>query len=132
MSKVNLRLVFLGSLLGVILTILTFVFLDRWMFNEGTRYANGYSEAKFNSIKIGFNQHQVQSLLPAPISKILECKCISNRIFYTKNCPVKCQLSKIIYVYTTQETSSSGFYSRRLILNSSLKVSEILKEKVYD
>lgn len=85
-----------------------------WAIDEGTIWAPGFSEEKFNRIKLGMNSNDVLNLLGRPLRGIEGCE---------KSC---------FWIYTMQDSPTSDFDQRWVIFDHNNKVTEIRKSFYID
>ena len=84
-----------------------------WAIDEGTIHADGFSEEKFNAIKVGMTKDQVNEILGKPLN---DEDLPQNSFWY----------------YTHHDHPTSDFDQRWVVFNSNNKVEEIRKSFFID
>jgi hypothetical protein len=85
-----------------------------WAIDEGTTWANGFSDEGFSKIRIGMTKEEVLSLAGKPLHDI-------------DNCDELC-----IWAYTRQDSPTSDFDQRWVVFDQNQKVFEIRKSFYID
>ena len=85
-----------------------------WSIDEGTVWADNFSEEKFNQVEVGMTQKEVLLLLGRPLNKIHEHK--AGHFWY----------------YTRQDTGTSDFDQRWVVFDSNATVEEVRKSFYID
>lgn len=80
-----------------------------WAIDEGTIWAENFSEENFDRIKTGMTSNEVLSLLGEPLNSLERCE------------------AECYWYYTKQDAGTSDFDQRLVVLNQSKKVIEIRK-----
>ena len=80
-----------------------------WWIDEGTIWAEGFSEGNFDKVKIGMTSDEVLKIVGKPLHDI-------------DNCDEIC-----IWGYTKQDAGTSDFDQRWVVFDSKLRVQEIRK-----
>lgn len=86
-----------------------------WSIDEGTIWAPGFSEKKFNKIRIGMNSKEVLNILGRPLETSGDC-----------------QEEGCFWHYTKQDSGTSDFDQRWIVFNKSFQVEEIRKSFFID